>query len=124
ELLHNRRGAADRARPSRRKSRVSGRQEAQALPLPYPLLVAPPPHRPPPAARSSTRQRRVAIIVSRFHEAITSKLLDGARDALRRGGIADTKVEVMWVPGAFGLPAVAEAPGARGGGDAWGALRG
>ena len=54
----------------------------------------------------------MAIIVSRFHEAITSKLLDGARDALRRGGIADTNVEVMWVPGAFELPVVAEAAAA------------
>ena len=71
-----------------------------------------PPHRPPPAARTSTRQRRVAIIVSRFHERITTKLLDGALDALRRGGIEDANVEVTWVPGAFELPVVAEAAAA------------
>jgi 6,7-dimethyl-8-ribityllumazine synthase len=51
----------------------------------------------------------VAIIVSRFHEDITTKLLDGAREALRRGGIVDANVDVTWVPGAFELPVVAEA---------------
>jgi 6,7-dimethyl-8-ribityllumazine synthase len=66
----------------------------------------------PPAARTSQRQRRVAIVVSRFHEKITSKLLEGAREALRRGGIADANVEVISVPGAFELPVVAEAAAA------------
>jgi 6,7-dimethyl-8-ribityllumazine synthase len=70
------------------------------------------PHKPPPAARTSNRQRRVAIVVSRFHETITSKLLEGAREALRRGGIADANVEVISVPGAFELPVVAEAAAA------------
>ena len=51
----------------------------------------------------------MAIIVSRFHENITTKLLDGAREALRRGGITDANVDVTWVPGAFELPVVAEA---------------
>ena len=51
----------------------------------------------------------MAIVVSRFHENITSKLLAGAREALRRGGIVDSNVEVTWVPGAFELPVVAEA---------------
>jgi 6,7-dimethyl-8-ribityllumazine synthase len=69
-------------------------------------------HRPPPAARTSNRKRRVAIIVSRFHETITSRLLDSAREALKRGGIPDSDVEVTWVPGAFELPVVAEAAAA------------
>ena len=69
------------------------------------------PHRPPPAARTSpsNRQRRVAIIVSRFHEKITSQLLESARAALRQGGVADSNVDVTFVPGAFELPVVAEA---------------
>jgi 6,7-dimethyl-8-ribityllumazine synthase len=54
----------------------------------------------------------VAIIVSRFHEQITSQLLESARDALRKGGIADTHVDVTFVPGAFELPVVAEAAAA------------
>ena len=70
------------------------------------------PHKAPSAARTSSRQRRVAIVVSRFHEKITSKLLEGAREALRRGGIADENVEVISVPGAFELPVVAEAAAA------------
>jgi 6,7-dimethyl-8-ribityllumazine synthase len=70
------------------------------------------PHKSPAAARSSNRQRRVAIIVSRFHEQVTSKLLDGARAALRRGGIADSNVDVTWAPGAFELPVLAEAAAA------------
>ena len=62
------------------------------------------------AARSSppNRQRRVAVIVSRFHENVTTRLLDGARATLRKAGIADAQVDVMWVPGAFELPVVAE----------------
>jgi len=47
--------------------------------------------------------------VSRFNEDITTRLLDGARDALRRAGIADDQVDVVWVPGAFELPVAAEA---------------
>jgi 6,7-dimethyl-8-ribityllumazine synthase len=70
------------------------------------------PHRSPPAARTSTRQRRVVIVVSRFHEEITAKLLQSARDALRRGGIAESNVEIIWTPGAFELPVVAEAAAA------------
>lgn len=54
----------------------------------------------------------MAILVSRFHENITTKLLDGARDALRRAGIDDGNVDVTWVPGAFELPVVAEAAAA------------
>lgn len=54
----------------------------------------------------------MAIVVSRFHENVTSQLLATAREALRRGGIADASVEVTWVPGAFELPVVAEAAAA------------
>src|SRR5438552_3418427 len=96
--------AADRAAAVGRESGLSRRQAGQARPLPHPLIV---PHKAPSAARTSNRQRRVAIIVSRFHENITTKLLDGAREALRRGGIADSNVEVTWAPGAFELPVLA-----------------
>jgi 6,7-dimethyl-8-ribityllumazine synthase len=50
----------------------------------------------------------VAVIVSRFHENVTTRLLDGARGALRKAGIADAQVDVVWVPGAFELPVAAE----------------
>lgn len=49
-------------------------------------------------------RRRVAIAVARFNEEITGRLLDGARDALRKQGIADADVTVCQVPGVFELP--------------------
>ena len=41
-----------------------------------------------------------AIVVSRFHEFITSRLLAGAIDCLQRHGAADEQISVVWVPGA------------------------
>ena len=51
--------------------------------------------------------RRFAIIVSRFNEPITSKLLDGATDALTRHGTSPEDIDVIWVPGAWEIPAAA-----------------
>ncbi len=51
---------------------------------------------------------KVAIVVGRFNEFITSKLLSGAEDALKRHGVADEDVSVAWVPGAFEIPVVAK----------------
>lgn len=51
--------------------------------------------------------RRFAIIVSRFNEPITTKLLDGARDALTRHGTSPEDIDVVWVPGAWELPSAA-----------------
>lgn len=47
---------------------------------------------------------RFAIVASRFNEFITSKLVEGALDMLRRHGAADNAVDVVWVPGAFEIP--------------------
>ena len=49
-----------------------------------------------------------AIVVSRFNELITSKLLAGALDCLTRHGCGEEDIEVAWVPGAFELPLVAQ----------------
>lgn len=46
--------------------------------------------------------------MGRFNEFITSKLLGGALDALKRHGVEDTEVEVAWVPGAFEIPLIAQ----------------
>jgi 6,7-dimethyl-8-ribityllumazine synthase len=54
----------------------------------------------------------VAVIVSRFNEAVTTRLLEGAREALRRHAVPDSHVDVVWVPGAFELPVAAEAAAA------------
>ena len=51
---------------------------------------------------------RFAIVASRFNEFITSKLLEGALDMLRRHGAAENAVDVVWVPGAFEIPLVAK----------------
>jgi 6,7-dimethyl-8-ribityllumazine synthase len=50
---------------------------------------------------------RFAIVVARFNEIVTRPLLDGARDGLRRHGVADDDVDVAWVPGSFEIPLVA-----------------
>jgi 6,7-dimethyl-8-ribityllumazine synthase len=49
-----------------------------------------------------------AIIVSRFNHFITEHLLSGAEDALKRHGISDDKLTVVWVPGAFEIPFIAK----------------
>lgn len=51
--------------------------------------------------------RRVAVLASRFNEPITSKLVEGALDALTRHGAAAEHVDVVWVPGAWELPGAA-----------------
>ena len=51
--------------------------------------------------------RRLAIIAARFNEAVTSRLVQGALDALHHRGVADEDVDVAWVPGAFEIPLVA-----------------
>jgi 6,7-dimethyl-8-ribityllumazine synthase len=51
---------------------------------------------------------RVGIIVSQFNETITSRLLQGARDALGRHGIREDAITVAWVPGSMELPQAAK----------------
>lgn len=53
--------------------------------------------------------RRVAIVVSRFNESVTRRLVEGALDALRKHGGASDRVDVVWVPGAWELPAATRA---------------
>jgi 6,7-dimethyl-8-ribityllumazine synthase len=50
---------------------------------------------------------RVAILVSRYNELITTKLLDGALSGCREAGVDREDVDVVWLPGAFELPAAA-----------------
>ena len=51
---------------------------------------------------------RFGIVVSRFNEFFTSKLLGGALDALHRHGASEDDITVAWVPGAFELPLVSK----------------
>lgn len=50
---------------------------------------------------------KIAIIVTRFNEFITSKLLAGAMDALKRHEVSEEDIEIVWVPGAFEIPLIA-----------------
>lgn len=52
--------------------------------------------------------RRFAVVVSRFNDFISEKLLSGATDALLRSGAADEDIEVIRVPGSFEIPLVAK----------------
>lgn len=63
--------------------------------------------RPPPAGR-------VAILVSRYNELITTKLLEGALACCREAGLATERIDIIWIPGAFELPAGAAAAAATG----------
>ena len=49
-----------------------------------------------------------AIVVSRFNELVTAKLLQGALDTFKCHGVADDRITVVWVPGSFELPLIAD----------------
>lgn len=51
---------------------------------------------------------RFAIVVSRFNDFISSRLVEGAMDALRRHGAADEQISLVRVPGAYEIPLVAK----------------
>ncbi|MCL1827424.1 MAG: 6,7-dimethyl-8-ribityllumazine synthase [Candidatus Cloacimonetes bacterium] len=55
-----------------------------------------------------SRDLKFAIVVSRFNDFINTKLLDGAIDCLKRHGTTEDKVDVLWVPGAFEIPLIAQ----------------
>lgn len=51
---------------------------------------------------------RIAIVVSRFNDFVTDRLLDGARQVLREQGVPDSDLDVIRVPGAFEIPIAAQ----------------
>lgn len=51
---------------------------------------------------------KVAIVASRFNEFITSKLIGGAVDGLKRHNVEDDDITLAWVPGAFEIPVIAK----------------
>lgn len=53
------------------------------------------------------RGLKVGLVVSRFNELVTRELLAGAQDRLRRLGVREEDITVLWVPGAFELPRAA-----------------
>lgn len=55
----------------------------------------------------ASAEARFAIVVSRYNESITGKLLAGARSTLQAAGVSADRIDVAWVPGAWELPLVA-----------------
>ncbi|MFS0613907.1 6,7-dimethyl-8-ribityllumazine synthase [Lederbergia ruris] len=51
---------------------------------------------------------KIGIVVGRFNEFITGKLLAGAQDALKRHGVKEENVDIAWVPGAFEISLIAK----------------
>lgn len=51
---------------------------------------------------------KYGIVVGRFNEFISSKLLSGALDGLKRHGVKEEEIEIAWVPGAFEIPFIAQ----------------
>lgn len=51
---------------------------------------------------------KIGVVVGRFNEFITAKLLDGALDGLKRHGVAEENIDIAWVPGAFEVPLIAK----------------
>ena len=58
--------------------------------------------------------QKFAIIVSRFNEFISSKLLAGAVDVLTRHGVAEGAIDIAWTPGSFEIPLIAQKMAASG----------
>jgi len=61
---------------------------------------------------------RIAIVVSRFNDDVTRRLLRGAREALHKHGVAEEEIDVFWVPGSLELPVTALALAEKGEHDA------
>lgn len=55
-----------------------------------------------------TRECRIAIVASEFNHFIVQQLVDGAFDALSRNSISEQNISLIWVPGAYELPLVAD----------------
>lgn len=56
----------------------------------------------------TVKNKKFFVVVSRFNEFISKKLLEGATDALIRHGAQEADIEVAWVPGAFEIPFAAK----------------
>jgi len=58
--------------------------------------------------------RKITIIAARFNEFVTKALVTGALDALERHGVHEENVDIIWVPGAFEIPIIAQKIAAAG----------
>ena len=51
---------------------------------------------------------KFAVVVSRFNELITTRLLEGARDALLRHGVVESDIDIVWTPGCLEIPLISK----------------
>jgi 6,7-dimethyl-8-ribityllumazine synthase len=51
---------------------------------------------------------KMAVVISRFNELITTKLLEGAKDALLRHGVAEADIDIAWTPGCLEIPLISK----------------
>lgn len=58
--------------------------------------------------KMTAREIRIGIVAARFNEFITSRLVGGALDGLRRHDVGENSIDVAWVPGAFEIPLIAK----------------
>ena len=56
----------------------------------------------------TTNNEKFCIVISRFNEFIGSKLLSGAVDELKRHGVDENNIDIVWTPGAFEIPLAAK----------------
>lgn len=61
---------------------------------------------------------KIGLVVSRFNDFVTSRLVEGCLDALKRNGVEDDDIELAYVPGSFEIPLVAQRMARTGGYDA------
>ena len=54
------------------------------------------------------KELKFGVVVSRFNEFFTKKLLEGAQDALLRHGVSEADIDVAWTPGSFEIPLIAQ----------------
>ena len=54
------------------------------------------------------KELKLGVVVSRFNEIFTKKLLEGTQDALLRHGVSETDIDVAWTPGSFEIPLIAQ----------------
>jgi 6,7-dimethyl-8-ribityllumazine synthase len=66
------------------------------------------------AAEQAGKNMTIAVVASRFNRFIVDQLVDGARDALQRQGVGQSSQALVWVPGAFELPLLADQLAASG----------
>jgi len=60
------------------------------------------------------KDRKFGIVISRFNEFISSKLLEGTLDCLQRHEVADENIDIAWVPGSFEIPLTSASRGLGG----------